>query len=271
MNALWTRLAIGVAGRIPGHSARMLLGFARAELGSMLDLRAAAERSPSIERSALYLRHALDESRHARMLFQRGAELRRARGEAPPPATSADTEDLFERLGEVAFLAFVHRGERRGRMQFEAHRDAFARRGDEKTRALFEALITDERRHEAYTWELLVELAGGVHPARAALRKAAAWEAWRLWRRAGRAGAHLAYATLMTALYLLLLPMSLLVRAVRPIRTGWVKPHDRIGEHTLPSPPALPSPAARGPHARAPRGGEPIPPAAISPHSLNEQ
>jgi hypothetical protein len=197
------------------------------------------------------------------MLFQRGAELRRARGEAPPLSTSADTEDLFERLGEVAFLAFVHHGERRGRTQFEVHRDAFARRGDEKTRALFEALIADERRHEAYTWDLLVSLAGGVRPARAALRKAAAWEAWRMWRRAGRAAAHLAYATLMTALYILLLPMSLLVRAVRPIRTGWTKPHDRIEG---PSSPALPSPASRGPHTRAQRGGEPIPPAATSPH-----
>lgn len=223
MNALWARLAGSLAARIPGQSARMLQNFARAELGSMLDLRAAAERSPSPDRRALYLRHALDESRHARMLAQRAAEIRRAQGKAPPPPTRADTEDLFERLGEIAFLAFVHHGERRGRAQFEAHRDTFARRGDDKTRALFEALIADETRHEAYTWDLLVELSGGERAARAAVRKAAAWEAWRRWRRAGRALAHIVYIALMSVLYVTLLPMSLLVRAVRPERPGWIK------------------------------------------------
>jgi rubrerythrin len=249
MNALWARLAEPVASRIPGHSARMLEGFARAELGSMLDLRAAAERSPSPERRVLYLRHALDEARHARMLYQRAAELRRAKGEAPPAPTRADTEDLFERLGEAAFLAFVHHGEHRGRTQFEAHQRAFARRGDEKTRAVFEALISDEKRHESYTWELLVELLGSERAARAAVRKAAAWEAWRLWRRAGRALAHIVYTALMSALYVLLLPMSLLVRAVRPAKTGWIdvrerspRGADRVRSGALPAPTAAPPP-----------------------------
>lgn len=222
MNALVARLFGPLVVRIPGRSARMLLGFARAELGSMLDLRAAAEASPSEARRALYLKHALDEERHARMLHQRGAELARARGEPPPSPPRADTEELFERLGEVAFLAFVHRGERRGRMQFEVHRDAFGRRGDDKTRAVFEALIADELRHEAYTRELLVELAGGEAAARAALRRAAAWEAWRIWRRAGRALAEVVYTVLMTVLFVALLPWSLLVRAVRPVRAGWI-------------------------------------------------
>jgi hypothetical protein len=156
------------------------------------------------------------------MLHQRGAELARARGEPPPSPPHADTEELFEQLGEIAFLAFVHRGERRGRMQFEVHRDAFARRGDEKTRAVFEALIADEVRHEAYTWVLLVDMAGGEAGARAALRRAAAWEAWRIWRRAGRALAQVVYTALMSVLFMALLPWSLLVRAVRPIRAGWI-------------------------------------------------
>jgi hypothetical protein len=107
-------------------------------------------------------------------------------------------------------------------MQFEVHRDAFAKRGDDKTRALFEALIADERRHEAYTWELLIEMAGGEIAARAALRRAAAWEAWRIWRRAGRALAQLIYMALMSVLFVALLPWSLLVRVFRPVRTGWI-------------------------------------------------
>lgn len=100
------------------------------------------------------------------------------------------------------FLAFVHRGERRGREQFERYARHFDRRGDTRTRALFDAILVDERRHERYTRALLVELAGGERAARAALRRAALWEAWRTWRRAGRALASAIYAVAMIAIYL---------------------------------------------------------------------
>jgi len=214
-----TRILGAIAGLIPGHNARMLFSFALAEQGSMLDLRAAARLCPSRARRALYLKHALDEERHARMLAQRSAELRRERGQEPLGHPRADIEHLYERLGEIAFVAFVHRGERRGRAQFEVHREAFARRRDDKTRAMFDALVSDERRHEEYTWAVLVEIAGSERRARAALRQAAAWEAWRAWRRAGRAAAQVVYAALMTALYVTLAPLSLLVRAGRTART----------------------------------------------------
>lgn len=226
MNALLARIIGPLASRIPGHDARMLLGFSLAEQGSMLDLRAAAALSPSPKRRALYLRHSLDEVKHARMYAQRSAELQRARGKEPLYAPQADTEDLFERLGEVAFLAFVHRGENRARAQFEVHRRQFQRRGDEKTAAVFDAILGDEQQHASYTWDLLVELAGGPAEARRAVRKAAAWEAFRLWRRAGRALAGVLYTALMTALYLAIFPFAILVRAARPARGGWVSNRD---------------------------------------------
>ena len=109
-----------------------------------------------------------------------------------------DAEDLFERLGEVGFLAFVHRGEQRGRRQFDSYRDHFAHAGDDRMRALFDAVLVDERRHEQYTGTLLREVAGGERAARRALRAAAAWEAWRSWRRAGRALAGVAYVAAMS-------------------------------------------------------------------------
>lgn len=223
MNALFAKAIGPLAARIPGHDERMLLGFSLAEHASMLDLRAAAAKSPSPERRALYLRHSLDEARHARMYAQRATELRRSRGKDPTFVPQADTEDLFERLGEVGFLAFVHRGENRGREQFEVHAGQFRRRGDDKTAAIFEAIIEDEKQHAAYTWDLLVEMCGGPEDARAAIRRAAAWEAFRLWRRAGRAIAAIVYTTLMTALYFAIVPFVILVRAVRPLRTGWVE------------------------------------------------
>src|SRR5262245_53444391 len=187
----------------------------------MLDLRAAASQTPSPARRALYLRHALDEARHATMFGRRSAELRRARGQPSFGAPRADTERLFERLGEIGFLAFVHRGERRGRAQFEAYRAFFDRRGDHKTRAMFEAILADERRHESYTLEVLRELAGGDGAASAALRRAAIWEAWRTWRRAGRFVAQGIYGVTMVVLYVSLAPFALLLGAIRRPRRGW--------------------------------------------------
>jgi hypothetical protein len=86
---------------------------------------------------------------------------------------------------------------------------------------MFEAILSDERRHERYTRELLVELSGGERPARAALRRAVAGEAWRTWRRAGRFVAQRIYGALMLLLYLSLAPFALCLAALRPARRGW--------------------------------------------------
>jgi rubrerythrin len=212
--------------RLPGRPARKLFAFARAERGSMIDLMQAARTTPSPARAAMYLRHAADEARHARLFAQRSAELRRERGAEPLGEVRADTEDLFDRLGEIDFLAFVHRGEQRGRAQFETYHGYFVQRGARADSALFEAILADERRHESYTRELLVELAGGEAAARAALRRMARWEAWRTWRRAGRGLAAWVYAMLMFGLYVLTMPLAVLVRAVRPVRRGWLAAPD---------------------------------------------
>lgn len=222
---MWlARLTAPVVWRLPGHAARKLHGFARAEEGSRLDLVQAAQLTGSTARRALYLRHALDEAQHAAMFARTANRLRRERGRAPLGPPRADTEELFERLGELGFLAFVHRGERRGRRQFEVYRDHFRRRGDERTAALFETILADERRHERYTGELLAELAGGEQAAARALGRAGRWEAWRTWRRAGRFLSERLYVVLMAVLYVAVAPMALLVRAVRPVRRGWLPP-----------------------------------------------
>lgn len=206
--------------RMPGRGARKLYAFAQAEQGSRIDLMQAANRTPSRDRAALYLRHALDETRHAQMFWRRAGEL----AGAPLPAPRADTEDLFQRLGEPRFLAFVHRGERRGRRQFAHYARHFARRGDARTGALFDAILVDEQRHEAYTRALLVELVG-ERGARRELRRAAAWHAWRMWRRAGRWLAGGLYALAMIAIYLVAGPIAAL--AGRRRRTGWAPPTER--------------------------------------------
>ena len=202
------RLVTPLVWRVPGHGARKLYGFARAEQASRIDLLQAAQRTTSLARRAAYLRHALDEARHTTMFRRRSTELRLAESRAPFTPPGADTEDLFERLGERRFLAFVHRGEKRGRAQFELYARHFGRRGDPRTQSLFEAILVDEHRHERYTRALLVELSGGERAARAELRWAARWEAWRTWRRAGRALAGAIYAIAMTLIYLVAGPVA---------------------------------------------------------------
>ena len=205
------RLVTPLVWRIPGHGARKLSGFARAEQASRIDLLQAAQRTPSIARRALYLRHAIDETRHASMFWRRSNELRTT----PVGPPIADTEDLFERLGERRFLAFVHRGERRGREQFELYTRHFGKRGDSRTEAMFGAILVDEHRHEHYTRALLVELAGSEQAARATLRSIALWEAWRTWRRAGRALAGAIYVLAMTLIYLVVGPLATLPLRLR--------------------------------------------------------
>ncbi len=222
LTVLVARLLNPLVWRWPGHAARKLHAFALAEQGSMIDMRLAARLTPSPERAAAYLRHADDEARHAQMFARRAKQLaREARRPVALGHVQADTEQLFERLGEVAFLAFVHFGEQRARAQFETYLEWFSRVGRERDRKLFQAVLVDERRHGAYTWELLVALAGGEATARKALRRAARWELGRRWLRAGRFLAERVYSLAMLLVYLLAAPLGLLVRVARPVRAGW--------------------------------------------------
>jgi hypothetical protein len=89
---------------------------------------------------------------------------------------------------------------------------------------MFDAILGDERRHEAYSRELLVELTGGEDAARRALRRAAALAAWRGWRRTGSAMGRAMYVVVMTVVFVLLAPFALAVRALQPARRGWQAP-----------------------------------------------
>ncbi len=218
------------------RTARQLFRFALAEQESMLELRAAAALCPSPERRAKYLRHALDEERHATMFALHAAEIRRSLGLPSWGHPRADCERLYDRLGEARFLAFVTRGETKGRVQFGVYAEHFGRRGDAKLRALFTALIADETGHERYTHDLLLDLAGSEAAARRQLRRIALWEGFRAWRRSGQALAQLVYRASMLVLYVLLAPFALLVRLARPERGGWqtdfheVVPRDSRGQ-----------------------------------------
>jgi hypothetical protein len=204
-----TRLTAPLAFASRARTARHLYGFARAEHESMLELRAAAAASAEPERAAAYLRHALDEQRHTAMFCLHAAELGSAAGLGGFGAPVTACDELFAQLGERKFLAFVHRGERHACAQFAAYRDYFAKRGQDKLRALFSALIVDETEHARYTLAFLqADTTRGANAART-LAGVGAWEAWRRFRRTGQMLALYMYNTLMFALYVLLLPLAL--------------------------------------------------------------
>ncbi len=220
MSARLARLLSPLAWRSPRRSARKYHAFALAEHGSMLDMRLAAARTTEPARAAAYLRHADDESRHAQMFGRRAARLGGEAGLQLGPVR-ADSERLFELLGERDFLAFVYVGEARARAQFEAYVEWFKANGRGQDATLFETVLVDERRHEEYTRNFLFELVGDAE-ARRALRRVARWEFRRRWLRAGRFLAERVYVVAMLLVYALAAPLALLVRVARPIRRGWL-------------------------------------------------
>jgi uncharacterized ferritin-like protein (DUF455 family) len=154
-------------------------------------------------RRAAYLRHALDEERHARLFAARARKL----GASPGPLV-ADADDVFRSLGERRFVAFVHRAEARGAREFEAYERACRARGDTKTAAVFALLLRDERRHVEYSKRLFAELAVG----RATLVWVAVWEAARSARRSARAVLGTLHGLVMLVLYAAVLPFWLALR-----------------------------------------------------------
>ncbi len=219
--SLYAALLAPLAWRIPGHAARMLHRFARAELGSAIDLQIAANRTSSTERRALYLRHAADEMRHALMFTRRSAELLRARGEDPLGDPTADTLGLYERLGEEGFLAFVHMGEARACRELSRHQRTCERLGDDKSATMIRTILSDEERHASYTRAELAGLAGGDRGARRAILRATLWENVQRFRRMGRASAGLVYVVVMAALYVVSAPLAIFARRALPKQRGW--------------------------------------------------
>ncbi|MFK8004107.1 MAG: ferritin-like domain-containing protein [Polyangiales bacterium] len=196
--------------RVPGRTWRRLYAFAEAEAESALELRCAAAQTSDAELAAKFLRHAEDEARHARILLRR-AEVARGRGPLAPPRMAH--AHLYRALGEDAFIAFVLRGETRGRRQFEAHVRYFEERDPALSTALA-SILADERQHESYTRTLLAERSDAP-----SLRRGVAWRdrAYR-WRRAGTLLTAPLFALTMGVLYLLSAPLALMTKRPRP---GW--------------------------------------------------
>lgn len=202
--------------RSPRAASAHLLAFAAAERNSELELLAAARLTPSDDRRASYVRHALDEGRHANAFFKRA----HPDGNALFP--DVDVDDLYQRLGERDFLALVFVGEARGAAQFRGYIDAL---GAAEPGRLFSGIIVDEDRHERDTWHHLVQVCHGDEArARQRVRAMILWMAWRRWHRAGRTMSSMLYAACMTLLFVACAPLAWWMKRTRPEPRGWAQP-----------------------------------------------
>ncbi len=168
--ALWTD---------PARTIRTLEAFARTEADGGRDISMAARRVAVPELGAHLERHAEDERRHAELFRRRAAELRERQGGLAVPKGSGErvyelrsasgyvsTEGevalnehgffgfgQIDELGEVAYVAMLHVAEKNAAAEFSAHHAALTH--DPETRAIFAAILKDEKYHVAYTGTFL--------------------------------------------------------------------------------------------------------------------
>jgi hypothetical protein len=208
---------------------RKLLRFAETEADGGRDLSRAAELTPDPLLRRLFLRHALDEQRHAELFRLRGrAILRELRNGSTLHPFEANwfapgergLDDLrVERQRQDSLLAFLHLSEKAAAGRFAMYRQVL--REDPETRGVFDDVLQDEAFHMSYTHHQLSR----VSPQRHRLRL---WQARlaRLWRAYLRVAAAVAgvlgTAMLLIQYFLVLPPFAWMAkRAGRREPQGW--------------------------------------------------
>jgi len=217
-----------LAWRSPRRRAENLLRFAEVEADGGRDLVRAAEvtRDPLLRR--LFLKHALDEQRHADLFRGRGVALIRDLPDRAASTVQAQwltpgergLDDLrVEDEGDEALLAFLHLSEKQAARDFANYVAVLG--ADAATRGVFEKVLHDETFHMTYTRNQLQRVA----PDRAGAR---IWAArlrrfWKAYLRLASALAGLFGAVILTLQYFIVLPPFALLarRAARKEQPGW--------------------------------------------------
>ena len=205
-----------------------LLRFAETEADGGRDLARAAERTDDALLRRLYLRHALDEQRHANLF--------RVRGRAILVALAAETEAGFQanwfapgerglddldvdQEGEDALLAFLHLSEKAAARRFAVYHDVLD--VDPTTRDVFSDVLRDEAFHMNYTYAQLRRVSPKRHGAR--LWWARLTRLWKGYLRIAAAIAGVMGAIVLTVQYFVVLPVFALLakRAAKRELPGW--------------------------------------------------
>ena len=219
--------------RNPQRRAKKLLRFAETEASGGQDLARAAELTEDAFLRQLYLRHALDEFRHARLFRDRGLALSDAghdgasgsRFEANwlSPGERGLDELRIKAGPQTALLAFLHLSEKAAAGRFLIYQEVLE--SDRATQAVFQEVLQDEAFHMAYTYKQLVRVSPRHH----------GWRLWqarlgRLWRAYLRVMVALASAigtvVLLVQYFVLLPPFAFLAKRVasKDPRGWWTRP-----------------------------------------------
>ena len=152
----WIKVSSLVSWRRVARRADLISRFAATERGSAYDMLAAIEATERREMRRKYLEHALDEARHARIFRQRALDLGVPRHQAALVDVGYLSdhgiiagETLFERMGEIEFLAFVFDAESRGLEQFTVYLGSSYT--DSETRRALMEITKDEHFHKSYS------------------------------------------------------------------------------------------------------------------------
>ena len=201
--------------RVRGR-ANLMSKFAATERGSAYDMLAAVESTDRREMRRKYLEHALDEAKHARIFRKRALEL----GVPREQAALVDVgylgehgiiagETLFERMGEIEFLAFVYDAETRGLEQFNVYIDSAAT--DQATKEALTEIAKDEHFHMSYSRAALEKY--GADTKKEILRKVV-WRRYKeAWLRFGNiVGIFVSRIWLLLIYFIVITPFRLLAR-----------------------------------------------------------
>jgi len=220
--------------------ARKLLRFAETEADGGRDLSRAAEVTTDPLLRRLYLRHAQDEERHARLFRARGRELFHAlAGEAGRDGETNDgperaprfeanflapgergLDDLrIESENDESLLAFLHLSEEAAARRFVIYQEALEH--DPGTRDVFREILHDEAFHMSYTHAQLARIAGPR--ARRRIWQARLGRLWKAYLRIAAALAGVLGSLLLRLQYFVLLPPFVLLarRAARREAEGF--------------------------------------------------
>ncbi|HJZ84303.1 MAG TPA: ferritin-like domain-containing protein [Polyangia bacterium] len=233
--------------RDANRRARKLLAFAETEADGGRDLSRAAELTRDALLRRLYLRHALDERRHAELFRQRGRAILHQLAANGPGAAGASgfqanwlapgergLDDLrVDKETEDSLLAFLHLSEKAAAGRFAIYHQVLA--VDPETRDIFSDILRDEAFHMNYTYTQLTRVAPAKHRRR--LWWARLSRLWKGYLRIASAIAGVLGGLLLLVQYFLVLPWFALLarRAARREPQGWFQPSRRPPQEALKS------------------------------------
>lgn len=208
MRILLSRLTCHYTFTKPEATARLYESFAATEFSSSLDLMDAARQTSSQQRRVQFFQHAQDEIRHGELFLAQAKKIRKI-SQLPDRITATpDSENLYDQLGEIGFIAFVYHGENRGVRQFQSYLKYLESTGDLKNATVFAAVIADEKRHRSYSLNLLTESCGSPGKVRRRIQRAALWEARRRWQVLGAGISNTVFGAFAAFVLLLYAPIA---------------------------------------------------------------